>query len=141
MTFDFSKAITYLKQGKKVRISCWENNMYIFIDTKCGKCYLSQTNGSNFPISVVDCITNDNWKWELYDESVEVGTLKEGDLFSFTGLHGKQWRLLPAYMMDYVGKVRNVPSDNIMLPCIAHAGFDKPDLCYVASDLKVIKES
>lgn len=140
MTFNFIQALTHLKEGKKVRITTWSKDMYIHITPIYKR--VEDQNNKEFHLACGECIMNDNWKWELYDESIPVSTLKPGDVFSFSGLPGKKYRLLPAYMMEYVKRVREVKEcDTPLLPCIGHEGFDKPDLCYIPSDMKVIKEN
>lgn len=136
VTFNFSRAVEELKKGNKIRRQCWGEASYIHSDSSKDKAIVSNLR-LMYSFTSNEIFAED---WELFDDSVVVGTLNQGDLFSFPGLPGKKYRLLPAYMIDYVKMVRDVPTDRIVLPCIAHEGFNKPDLCYIPSDLKVIKE-
>ena len=122
----FAEAMAAMEQGKKVRHSGMADGDYLHLNN-----FGSIICGSYRELKD---LSHESFKrdWEVYNESVEAGTLKDGDLFVLVHSTNYKYRLLPAYMLQYV---KDVHSDACS-PC-----YDERDgsLLYVRHDLKVIK--
>lgn len=102
----FCMAMVALEQGKKVRLSTWCKDDYIFL--KNGLIF----HQGNMPYDIPSTVPMHS-SWELYTESVKLSTLKEGDSFMY---NTRRYTVIPQYLKHHCG---NMTADSI--PVISDA--------------------
>lgn len=108
----FGEAMVSMENGKKVRIKSWPEHMYVALGTTKGE--IVDQNGK--VLGLGSCFT---YEWELYNETVPISTLKEGEYFEFSN---QKYRIIPRWMLEHV----EYKPDGFTIPAIR---------CYKHSEL------